>query len=165
MASWRINDQHTLRFGMLVQEEAIGLEDLLRGAAGGRRTARPPPTCRWASPIPATKQGGLYGVYVQDEWRILPKVTINGGLRFDGVDEYTNATQLSPRLNVVWKPTKTTTLHVGYARYFVPPPFELVGTSGTWPVRQHHRRAERRLRTARCCRSGQTTSTSASARW
>ena len=59
-----------------------------------------------------------------------PKVTINGGLRFDGVDEYTSGTQLSPRLNVVWKPTETTTLHVGYARYFVPPPFELVG-SGT----------------------------------
>jgi outer membrane receptor protein involved in Fe transport len=56
-------------------------------------------------------------------------VTINSGLRFDGVDEYTNGTQLSPRLNVVWKPTKTTTLHVGYARYFVPPPFELVGAT------------------------------------
>ena len=75
------------------------------------------------------KQGGLYGVYVQDEWRILPKVTINGGLRFDGVDQFTNGTELSPRLNVVWKPTATTTLHIGYAHYFVPPPFELVATS------------------------------------
>jgi outer membrane receptor protein involved in Fe transport len=72
----------------------------------------------------------MYGVYVQDSWRILPRVTINGGLRFDGVDEYTSGTQLSPRLNVVWTPTDTTTFHAGYARYFVPPPFELVG-SGT----------------------------------
>jgi outer membrane receptor protein involved in Fe transport len=30
---------------------------------------------------------------------------------------------------VVWKPTATTTLHAGYARYFSPPPFELVSPS------------------------------------
>ena len=54
-------------------------------------------------------------------------MTINYGARFDGVNEYTSATQLSPRVNVVWTPTNTTTLHIGYARYFTPPPFELVG--------------------------------------
>lgn len=56
-------------------------------------------------------------------------MTVNGGLRFDGVDEFTNETGLSPRLNVVWKPTPTTTLHAGYAHYFAPPPFELVTSS------------------------------------
>ena len=72
------------------------------------------------------KIGGLYGVYIQDEWRILPKLTINAGLRFDGVAEFTTSHQVSPRVNVVWKPTDTTTVYGGYARYFVPPPFELV---------------------------------------
>ena len=28
-------------------------------------------------------------MYLQDEWRILPRVTINYGARFDGVSEYT----------------------------------------------------------------------------
>jgi len=28
----------------------------------------------------------------------------------------------------VWKPTSTTTMHAGYSRYFVPPPFELVSS-------------------------------------
>jgi outer membrane receptor protein involved in Fe transport len=73
------------------------------------------------------KTGVFYGLYVQDEWRILPTVTINAGLRLDGVDQFTQESQVSPRVNVVWKPTGTTTLHAGYARYFVPPPFELVG--------------------------------------
>ena len=59
----------------------------------------------------------------------MPRVTINYGARFDGVNEYTSATQLSPRVNVVWNATNTTTLHIGYARYFTPPPFELVGGS------------------------------------
>jgi len=127
-ASWAATEHHTIRFGMLAQEEGVvskTLSDVLPVDAAGNPTTGVPEGIADTS----TKQGGLYGVYVQDEWRILPTVTINSGLRFDGVDEYTNGTQLSPRLNVVWKPTETTTLHIGYARYFVPPPFELVGTS------------------------------------
>jgi outer membrane receptor protein involved in Fe transport len=127
--SWAVNDKHTLRFGMQVQEESIvskTFSEVLPVDASGNPTTDVPEGIADTSPA----QGQLYGVYVQDEWRILPKVTINGGLRFDGVDEYTSGTQLSPRLNVVWKPTETTTFHIGYARYFVPPPFELVG-SGT----------------------------------
>jgi len=127
-ASWAATDHHTIRFGMLAQEEGVvskTLSDVLPVDASGIPTTDVPEGIANTS----AKQGGLYGVYVQDEWRILPTVTINSGLRFDGVDEYTSGTQLSPRLNVVWKPTKTTTLHVGYARYFVPPPFELVGSA------------------------------------
>jgi outer membrane receptor protein involved in Fe transport len=32
--------------------------------------------------------------------------------------------QVSPRINLVWKPLAGTTLHIGYSRTFVPPPFE-----------------------------------------
>lgn len=41
-------------------------------------------------------------------------------MRFDGVSEFVSETQLGPRINVVWQPTHTTTLHFG----FTPPPFE-----------------------------------------
>ncbi len=74
------------------------------------------------------KTGGLYGVYLQDEWRILPRVTLNYGARFDVIDEHTHENQFSPRVDVVWQPTPSTTMHGGYSRYFVPPPFELVGS-------------------------------------
>jgi outer membrane receptor protein involved in Fe transport len=47
-------------------------------------------------------------------------------LRFDEVNEFTNENQVSPRVNAVWKATESTTVHAGYSRYFVPPPFELV---------------------------------------
>ena len=36
------------------------------------------------------------------------------------------ADQLSPRLGIVYKMTPDTTLHAGYARYFTPPPTELI---------------------------------------
>jgi outer membrane receptor protein involved in Fe transport len=51
---------------------------------------------------------------------------LNSGLRFDGVNEFTKETQVSPRVNLVLKATGDTTFHAGYSRYFVPPPFELV---------------------------------------
>ena len=47
------------------------------------------------------------------------------------------ADQLSPRLGLVYKATPDTTLHAAYARYFTPPPTELVSTEDSGPVRQH----------------------------
>jgi outer membrane receptor protein involved in Fe transport len=66
--------------------------------------------------------GYTYSIYAQDAWKILPTVTINGGLRFDYFDGFRTEWQPSPRLNVVWMATPTTTVHAGYARYFTPPP-------------------------------------------
>lgn len=123
--SWRVNDSHTLRAGFLVQLAHTNFNTFSNvlpvDGAGAQTSGRP---------IDVTdnggKTGGLYGVYLQDEWRILPVLTLNYGLRFDGVNEYTNETQVSPRINAVWKATDATTIHAGYSRYFVPPPFELV---------------------------------------
>lgn len=39
---------------------------------------------------------------------------------------FTNEHQFSPRINALWKMTDSTALHAGYARYFTPPPQELV---------------------------------------
>jgi outer membrane receptor protein involved in Fe transport len=123
--SWRINDQHTLRFGFLVQQE-IGNGKTFSQVLPVDSTGTPTTDVPEGIGNSFTKTGGLEGVYVQDEWHILPAVTLNAGLRFDAVQEFTQEDQVSPRVNLVWKPTSTTTLHAGYARYFVPPPFELV---------------------------------------
>jgi outer membrane receptor protein involved in Fe transport len=124
--SWKINEDHTLRFGFQVQQEISNGKTYSQVLPVGS-TGTPTTDIPLGIPYSFSSTGGLYGLYVQDEWRVLPTVTINGGLRFDGVAEYTHGTQLSPRVNLVWKPTKTTTIYGGYARYFVPPPFELVG--------------------------------------
>jgi outer membrane receptor protein involved in Fe transport len=121
-ASWRVSDQHTVRAGfqVTVERNTSSTDSSVLSALDG------------ATDQPFTihdgegKTGTLYGLYVQDEWHILPRVTINYGLRFDQVDEFTNENQISPRVNVVWKATDTTTIHGGYSRYFTPPPFELV---------------------------------------
>jgi outer membrane receptor protein involved in Fe transport len=84
---------------------------------------------------------GLFtGVYLQDEWKIFSPLTLNYGARFDVFSSSFDAeNQLSPRVNLIYKPTPSTTLHAGYSRYFTPPPVENVsggtlalfnGTSG-----------------------------------
>jgi len=42
------------------------------------------------------------------------------------VDAYVTGHQLSPRLGAVYQISPQTTLHAGYARYFTPPPNELI---------------------------------------
>jgi outer membrane receptor protein involved in Fe transport len=91
--------------------------------------------------LPHAFSGGLY---LQDEWKIVPQLTFNGGARFDVYNSTTDdENQLSPRANLIYRPWETTSLHIGYARYFTPPPLETVpaenilafdGTSGASAV-------------------------------
>lgn len=125
-ASWKVNGQHTIRAGFLAQVErsvAKSSSGVLPLDAFGAQTTDIPQTV----PDSAGKTGTTYGLYVQDEWRVLPKLTINFGARFDVVDAYAKDREVSPRVNVVWTPFEGTSLHAGYSRYFTPPPFELIG--------------------------------------
>ncbi len=74
------------------------------------------------------KTAWSYSAFLQDEWRLLSSLTLNYGVRFDQLNSYRNEHQWSPRVNLVWTPLTGATLHAGYARYFSPPPFELVAT-------------------------------------
>jgi len=127
-ASWRVSQNHTLRAGFQVQvERGVSSTDslVLPTDADGNPLGDQP----FAIHDGTGKTGALYGLYLQDEWRVLPYLTINYGARFDAVDEYDHESQVSPRVNLVWKATDTTTLHGGYSRYLTPPPFELVSAT------------------------------------
>lgn len=123
--TYRLSPDHTLRAGFFIQgERSIENTNSLVIALN--------PDGSQVSDQPVNivdsggKTGWLYGLYLQDEWKIVPTVTVNVGARFDLIDAYTHEDQVSPRLNVVWQPTDTTTLKAGYARYLTPPPFELL---------------------------------------
>ncbi len=123
--SYRISDANTVRSGFYIQRERTSSStnsDVLPVDASGMQTGDEPLTIFNSS----AAIGWLYSYYLQDEWKPVPTVTVNFGGRFDQMAEYVNGRQLSPRVNVVWQPIPSTTFTAGYARYFVPPPYELI---------------------------------------
>jgi len=118
--SYVINADHILRAGFTVSAEKAWVDNSSTVvpciACDGTETGTPQTISD-----DVAKLGWLAGVYVQDEWKITNQLTMNAGLRFDQMWEFTDANQLSPRVSFTYKPFEYTTLHAGYARYFTPP--------------------------------------------
>ncbi|MGA7779019.1 MAG: TonB-dependent receptor [Paraburkholderia sp.] len=126
--TYRLNDTHTLRAGVMAEQEHAVFNDnvaVFPANAAGEQLSDVPFNINDSG----ASTGYLYSAYLQDEWKLSSKLTLNYGLRYDGMDEYVHASQLSPRIGLVFQPTNATTLHAGYARYFTPPDFELVSAS------------------------------------
>jgi len=123
--SWRASPEHTLRSGFYIQRERSPFSttsNVLPVDENGVQTSDQPLTVFDSG----SKTGWVYSYYLQDEWKIVPSLTLNFGARYDQFAEFLSERQLSPRVNLVWQPTEQTTFKVGYSRYFQPPPFELI---------------------------------------
>jgi hypothetical protein len=123
--SYELNDRNTLRSGFTVLDESVD--------AVSATTVFPvdsdgdPDGPRFTVANSEVIHGLFAGAYLQDEWKITPLLTVNYGARFDAFSaSFDKEDQLSPRVNLIYKPAKSTTLHAGYSRYFTPPPVENV---------------------------------------
>lgn len=126
--SYAINDKNTLRSGLFVSDENTKSDrstDVFSVDGSGNQTSDIPFSVADLS----NQNTKLYGVYLQDEWKALDKLTINYGARFDDMQSNINAHQLSPRVGAVYELSKDTKFHLGYSKYFTPPPSELISSS------------------------------------
>lgn len=123
--SYELNESHTLRAGsMFTISDAINENNSLvfpTDPSSGVLTGGPEESINYHN----QKQGEQYGLYLQDEWKVTDKLTLNYGGRFDQSYQYLNEYQFSPRVNAVYDVDQATKVHAGYARYFTPPPLEL----------------------------------------
>ena len=127
-SSYKLNDQHTIRAGLIFTEQHATIDTatlVFPVDANGNQTSTTPQRIVDNH----GKYGYFYGFYLQDEWKPFEQLTINFGGRLDFVNAFADENQLSPRINIVYTPWTSTTLHAGYARYFTPPPLEAVPES------------------------------------
>jgi outer membrane receptor for ferrienterochelin and colicins len=128
---YSLSAAHTLRGGVIVEvdhaasntnSQVLLVDNNPADATFGQQLSDAPFTVVDNS----AKTAVTFSVYLQDEWKLADNLTLNYGARFDQFDGFTDQNQVSPRVNLVWLPQPSTTIHVGYAKYFTPPPFELV---------------------------------------
>ncbi|WP_130617347.1 TonB-dependent receptor [Dyella amyloliquefaciens] len=123
-----LGDSHTLRYGIYGEFE--------RGNTTNNSLvfpANPDGTQASTTPIGIYDATNLlartWSAYLQDEWSIGDKWTVNYGVRGDRYELFRTESQLSPRLGVVYQATDSTTIHAGYSRYFTPPATEVIDDS------------------------------------
>ncbi|RXZ32884.1 TonB-dependent receptor [Oxalobacteraceae bacterium CAVE-383] len=127
-AGYQLNDSHTLRAGIAYTRETLNnssdSQTFLADSDGNQLSTSPIALSDQSRKI--TNQVGLY---LQDEWKLNDKLTLNYGARADWINAFVTASQLSPRVGLVYKMNSRTTFHAGYARYFTPPTSELIGSN------------------------------------
>jgi len=126
--SYQINDKNTLRSGLFISDEETKsnrITSVFPADIDGNQTTD---ISRFIADLnhQSTK---LYGIYLQDEWKVLDKLTVNYGARFDALKSNISAHQLSPRLGAIYELSSNTKFHLGYSKYFTPPPTELISNS------------------------------------
>jgi outer membrane receptor protein involved in Fe transport len=127
-ASYNLGEKHTIRGGAMLLDESVSAHSatgVFPVDANGDPTGSP-----FSINDNSVSHALFLGLYLQDEWKILPKVTLNFGVRWDLFSSSADTeNQASPRVNLIYQPTDSTALHAGYARYFTPPPLENVNSS------------------------------------
>ena len=128
--SYTLDAHHTLRAGLLGTYDIEKLDNsstvfpsTAQVSPSGIGVNSPTTVAPQASTTPETivansgANGLTSGIYLQDEWRLTGRLTVNYGVRYDRFDvTFDHEGQVSPRLNLVWQATGTLTAHVGYAR-------------------------------------------------
>ena len=150
-AAYELGDHHTLRAGMLATYDIERLDTTSSlfpstsqftaspsgntiPALGGPAPLPGNPPQSSTTPYTITANGGnsglTSGIYLQDEWRLNDRLTLNYGARYDRFDvTFDHEWQISPRANLVWQINDATSAHIGYARYFMPPTLQYVSPS------------------------------------
>ncbi len=92
--------------------------------------------------VVARPKGGSYAVYVSDRWQLTEKSIVEWGLRWDDqtYTDLSSDSQLSPRLNYLYRLAENSELRFSVGRYFQSQPIQSLqvedGVSNFWPAQR-----------------------------
>ena len=140
--TYRPNRAHTFGAGFYFGEYGIEVDDhsLVFPVDGEGKQTQTTPASVGAN---LNKINLVYGLYIEDTWKITRDLSVNFGSRWDRLDAFSVDSQFSPTINFVYQPRRDTTVHAGFARYFQIPNFQgispainniFAGTSGSLGV-------------------------------
>jgi hypothetical protein len=112
-ASHALGTAHVLRAGLLVSHGSE--RETEAGIAG------------------VARQRTSLGLYLQDEWKLAPRLTFNPGVRAEWLRGFGDRASVQPRASLVWNAAEGLTGHLGYARYAAVPPLGLERTPHALP--------------------------------
>ncbi len=125
--SKKLNEKNILRFGFFASDERVNSKK--NSATFSLDGIGDPLTTAIRIDDSNKKNTQLYGIFLQNEFKPVEKLTLNFGTRFDAMQSHINESQLSPRFGITYDISKNTRIHGGYARYFSPPKTELLSNS------------------------------------
>jgi len=113
---------HTLGAGFYIGDYQVQNHDnslVFPADTDGDQTSNVPVTVLTGS----SASNVVSSLYVSDLWRLSDTLSLDLGLRGDDMTGYTHAQQLSPRINLLYRPDSETAFHLGFARYLQVPSF------------------------------------------
>jgi len=140
--TWSPSDEHRTQWGLhIVYSEAdfaydgfaqyFGLQSMYIG--------QPEETIR---SLTADPRGASYALYLSDRWKISSQALVELGLRWDDqtYTDLSSDSQLSPRLNVMYRTSENSELRLSAGRYYQSQPIQSLqvedGVSNYWPAQR-----------------------------
>lgn len=127
--SYELNEKNILRSGFFLSDERVASDKSSAVFADTNQDGIQDSTTPFRITDNSKQSTQLYGIYLQDEFKALEKLTLNFGARFDILQSVTDEKQLSPRFGAVYDISSDTKIHGGYARYFSPAKAETLSNS------------------------------------
>ena len=117
--SWRASDRHLVQWGMEFLYSKATYDYASSAEYFGLPALYPDLPDRVDRAASVSPNGGSYGAYVADRWKLSPETILEWGLRWDD-QTYTGLvsdSQLSPRLSLLQKLGERTDLRLSWGRY------------------------------------------------
>lgn len=127
--SYELNEENILRSGFFLSDERVASDKSSAVFTDANQDGIQDSTTPFRIIDNSKQSTQFYGIYLQDEFKPLEKLTLNFGARFDILQSVTDEKQLSPRLGAVYDISSDTKIHGGYARYFSPAKTETLSNS------------------------------------